>query len=650
MIQDNQSNSGGFAAVLDALRQKYGWKLNVQIGEGGFAYVYKENVDGLPRAVKISKSSASKWEREKREKVAKELEVLKDLGGHARLLTLVKFEWVFDHLVTVWELAEGSLADVMEKCEKHRETQWQNSDLDQLMQWMKEAAEGIDYLNQNGVYHRDIKPQNLFLVRGCVKVGDFGLAKEATATTGRHTGGGTPGYMPPEAMAGRMHRTIDVYGLAASYVRLRTGREPFGTTDDERYRRPQSGDFERGSMSKAESQCMAWALYPDPEKHFSERAVAWVRKLDQLHHASQSKPSRPGQPEDGPKIPIDNNRDDGTTIRRNWQALLAVGALCGLMLVWWLIRTSDCIGMSPPMQSPESMQTAGPTHTVGSVQSMHSFPSTGVIYIVNASRDDAKRESLTRLENALERFDLSYDSDVVILLAPVEHRLTKPITIRRSLTLIGPGPDQCRVTCDGQGFMVSFSRLSGHSYINGVRFQHFGTAWADVLQVDSAKLTLENCVLTGAVLKQEAGQYFGGIGLRAYGNAEVKATNCRFFDNGLHGVEVAGSATVTLENNTFENNGQDGIAFFNNGSGLVRGNVVRSNGWDGIGVGHSAWPTLIENRCEGNKRYGIGFFETATGIARDNICTGNVQGQIYVAPTAAPDLVGNSGEITKGTR
>jgi parallel beta-helix repeat protein len=248
------------------------------------------------------------------------------------------------------------------------------------------------------------------------------------------------------------------------------------------------------------------------------------------------------------------------------------------------------------------------------------------------------------LEQAVERAG----DGATILLAPIEHRLSKPLKIYyKSLTLIGPGPDQCRVTCDGQEFVVSFSGWSSSTawYVKGVRFQHVGTAWANVLRVSSGKLTLENCVLTGAVFKAPN---FGGDGLWAYGNAEVTAANCRFFDNGLNGVDVAGSATVTLGNNTCENNAQHGIAFFNNGSGLVRGNVARSNGWDGIGVGQSAAPTLIENRCEGNKRYGISFSDVATGIARGNICTGNVQGQIYVAPTAAPELVGNSGEITKG--
>jgi parallel beta-helix repeat protein len=250
------------------------------------------------------------------------------------------------------------------------------------------------------------------------------------------------------------------------------------------------------------------------------------------------------------------------------------------------------------------------------------------------------------LEQAVEQAG----DGATIRLAPTEHRLSAPLKITKSLSLVGPNPEQCRVTCDGEEFVVSFSnRKSPTAWdVKGVRFQHIGTAWAHVLQVDSGKLTLENCVLTGAVLKQEAGQNFGADGLWAHGNAEVKATNCRFFDNGLHGVEVADSATVTLENNTCENNAYHGIAFFDNGSGLIRGNVARSNGWDGIGVCQSAWPTLIENRCEGNKRYGIGFFDSATGLARENTCSGNEQGEIYCAPTAAPELMSNSGSVVNG--
>jgi hypothetical protein len=47
------TTAGGILAVADALRTKHGWKLSELIGEGGFAYEFKENIRGLTHAVKI---------------------------------------------------------------------------------------------------------------------------------------------------------------------------------------------------------------------------------------------------------------------------------------------------------------------------------------------------------------------------------------------------------------------------------------------------------------------------------------------------------------------------------------------------------------------------------------------------------------------
>jgi serine/threonine protein kinase len=110
MTQGYGTTAGGIAAVIDALRTKHGWKLSELIGEGGFAYVYKENIRGLSCAVKISKSPALSTAEQDR--LAKELRVLRDFRGHPRLLTLVDYDWVLNHLVTVWELAHGTLAKV----------------------------------------------------------------------------------------------------------------------------------------------------------------------------------------------------------------------------------------------------------------------------------------------------------------------------------------------------------------------------------------------------------------------------------------------------------------------------------------------------------------------------------------------------------
>ena len=91
---------------------------------------------------------------------------------------------------------------------------------------MRQAAEGVDHLNQQGIQHRDIKPGNLLLKGGQVKVGDYGLAKILEQTWGSHSGAMTPAYAAPEWIMGTLHRHSDQYSLAVTYFHLRTGHIP----------------------------------------------------------------------------------------------------------------------------------------------------------------------------------------------------------------------------------------------------------------------------------------------------------------------------------------------------------------------------------------------------------------------------------------
>jgi parallel beta-helix repeat protein len=250
-----------------------------------------------------------------------------------------------------------------------------------------------------------------------------------------------------------------------------------------------------------------------------------------------------------------------------------------------------------------------------------------------------RREAVLRLDEAIGRASEGAE----IRLAPGEHRLAKPLEINKSLTLVGPGPDQCRVTCAGEGFVIGYSG-NGTFAARGIRFEHVGSEFAHVLVIASGQIDLENCVCRGAV--RDDGRNIGGDGLCATGSAEGTVRNCRFEHNGLHGVELTFHAALTLEGNTCQQNDRCGIAFFGNSTGQVYNNVCRENGLVGIGVFGESWPTLEANRCEGNKKYGILFAENATGIARKNICTGDLlAGGIFVSSTAAPVLHENVGEV-----
>jgi TolB-like protein/tRNA A-37 threonylcarbamoyl transferase component Bud32 len=105
---------------------------------------------------------------------------------------------------------------------------------------MLDVLSALDALHAAGLVHRDLKPSNVFLTRHGVKLLDFGLARQMTATDAAVTDAnvtlpgtlaGTPRYMAPEQLTGDpIDARSDLFAAGVMFYELLTGRSPFEAT------------------------------------------------------------------------------------------------------------------------------------------------------------------------------------------------------------------------------------------------------------------------------------------------------------------------------------------------------------------------------------------------------------------------------------
>jgi eukaryotic-like serine/threonine-protein kinase len=191
-----------------------GYELTSLLGRGGFGEVWRaRDENGFEIALKFVWLESPTGQAELRG-----LAVMRNVR-HPHVLSVFRAWMTQSRLVLALELGDKTLGCRLQEasaggCDGIPRTE--------LFEYMREAAKGLDYLHSLSIQHRDVKPSNLLLVGGCLKVADCGVAKVVVKDE-TPCSVLTPLYASPEQQAGHVTPQSDQYSLAVSYVELRTG-------------------------------------------------------------------------------------------------------------------------------------------------------------------------------------------------------------------------------------------------------------------------------------------------------------------------------------------------------------------------------------------------------------------------------------------
>lgn len=204
-----------------------GYRVERLLGRGGMGSVYlaRHAIDGLPVVLKFLEAG---FQPQLAARFRREGEVLQRLPPHPYVVGILGFFPDGPHPFLVMEFVEGlSLLGLIQQQGRVAPAE--------AGRIVHALALGLAAIHDHGMIHRDVKPENVVLMRnGAPKLVDFGVAKDhyRTSLTMANQLVGTAPYMAPELWEGkRPTPASDVFALGGTLYALLCGRPPFEDED-----------------------------------------------------------------------------------------------------------------------------------------------------------------------------------------------------------------------------------------------------------------------------------------------------------------------------------------------------------------------------------------------------------------------------------
>jgi serine/threonine-protein kinase len=262
------------------------YSIEGEIGRGGMGVVYRARDEKLKRAVAIKVLPPElAYRPDIRARFIREAETAAGIS-HPHVVPIHSVGEADDLVYFVMGLVEGESLAVRLKRRGRLS-------VDESRRIFKETADALYAAHQQGVIHRDVKPDNILLegTRGRVMVTDFGIAKALSAVGGTLTEAGiaigTPAFMSPEQAAGEreIDGRSDLYSLGVVAYQMLSGELPFqsptvpGLLMKQISEEATPVDRKRADIPKDLSQSVMRCLEKDPERRWPS-AEALRRALE----------------------------------------------------------------------------------------------------------------------------------------------------------------------------------------------------------------------------------------------------------------------------------------------------------------------------------------------------------------------------------